>query len=156
MVDDNASAKVNGCALTFAEYARHRGCSRAAVHKAANPNAKVARLKDSIVVVDGRRYIRNAAEADREWQRNTGRLASTRNGRRESPGAVAPVRPAGALSVAIGVDRISISEIAGLVLIATTDADGGIDMDGFCLPVTYTTARLISERLTQIGGTRND
>src|SRR5262245_28867057 len=53
--------------ITPAAYARHRGCSKAAVTKA----KKSGRLQRSIVVKDAGGYLVDVQLADEEWRNNT-------------------------------------------------------------------------------------
>lgn len=52
---------------SFGAYARHRGCSRQAVSRA----WKAGRLRQSVVLVEGRPTIPDVAAADREWAENS-------------------------------------------------------------------------------------
>jgi hypothetical protein len=54
--------------VSFAEYARYRGVSRAAVSKALSRG----RIKNAVRVVDGRQLV-DVGLADQEWAANTGR-----------------------------------------------------------------------------------
>jgi hypothetical protein len=63
MVDDENAP------IGITAYARHRGCSSAAVHKA----VRTGRLRGSVVRVQGRTMLRSAAAADREWEARTDR-----------------------------------------------------------------------------------
>ena len=56
-----------GAVISFAMYARHRGCSAAAVSKA----HATGRLLRSIIEVNGKDMISSAAEADAEWAEST-------------------------------------------------------------------------------------
>lgn len=56
-----------GDVLTASDYARHRGCSPAAVSKA----IESGRLQHSLVHVNGRIRIASAVMADLEWSANT-------------------------------------------------------------------------------------
>jgi len=53
--------------LTQAAYARHRGVTKPAVGQA----IASGRLRESIVEVNGKKRIRDAALADQEWEKNT-------------------------------------------------------------------------------------
>ena len=69
-------------------YARYRGCTSAAVHKA----IRAGRLRGSIVRVQGRTMLRSAADADREWEARTDRSRRPDYARMVAP-QTAPLAP---------------------------------------------------------------
>lgn len=102
---------VNG-PISLAAYARHRGVKPPTVTKA----LKRGRLKLSVVYVDGRPMISDAALADEEWRRNTSyvkRPDYERAGDDDAPHVFEPTP----------ITRLSVFRAAGLVVVTNTSPD---------------------------------
>jgi hypothetical protein len=75
--------------ISLSAYAKHRGVSKQAVSKAVERE----RLKQSVVIIDGRPRIANVELADREWAQNTdlSRAPGYVKARESSPPSAPPV-----------------------------------------------------------------
>jgi len=119
------------------QYAKHRGCSPAAVSKAVRDQ----RLVESVAVQNGRPRILSFLKADEEWRHNTDSTKAPARVREDaSSGAGIPVFPA---------DRFTVFTHRSLVIFgALKGADLDLDRDN-AWPMSAATARELAAKLLE-------
>jgi hypothetical protein len=133
--------------LSFAEYAKQRGCSRNAVSKA----VKAGRLRDAVQRVDGVPRIIDVELADREWAANTdptrqlstttaARAAAARHRRRHLVVEhVVPVAP----------DHMEVSIEDGYLVVCVDSPLGDDDLSDYTFPLDVAGARWLASELAK-------